>query len=129
MRRQKRKSNTRFLLPVIVAVALLFTGHIAVDQYRLFTRYHTQIAEKKTQIKLLESEVRELETDLKEAESFPFIMKFEGTWENIDKDLQKIQKLPFIVRAVTINIEISEKVPGSVILRYGGFLYVNETFN
>lgn len=76
MRRQKRKSNTRFLLPVIVAVALLFTGHIAVDQYRLFTRYHTQIAEKKTQIKLLESEVRELETDLKEAESLPFIMKY-----------------------------------------------------
>ena len=54
----------------------------------------------------------------------PFIVYFEGSWENIDKSLQEFQDLPYLIRAVNVETEMIDNE--IVILRYGGFLYVSE---
>ena len=57
----------------------------------------------------------------------PLVIEFRGNWPEVDKALQKIQKLPFLIRAVNIEVK---KIPDSesINLKYGGVLYVNESF-
>jgi Tfp pilus assembly protein PilO len=57
----------------------------------------------------------------------PFVLRMEGTWEQIDSDLKKIQSMPFIVRAVTLDIQVKEEETNLIDFRYGGFIYVDES--
>ncbi len=57
----------------------------------------------------------------------PVVIRLRGSWILIGEGLAKIEELPFILRAVSIETEkIDEE---SVIdFKYGGFLYVDESF-
>ena len=56
----------------------------------------------------------------------PVIIHFRGSWSQIDTDLQKIQKLHFLFRAVSIKAEVFSEEENVVELSYGGFLYVDD---
>lgn len=58
------------------------------------------------------------------AYGIPFIVEFEGSWENINLSLQEFQKLPYLVRAVDIEIKLIDTK--TVNFKYGGFLYVSD---
>ena len=58
------------------------------------------------------------------AYGIPFIVEFEGAWENINLSLQEFQKLPYLVRAVDIEIKLIDTK--TVNFKYGGFLYVSD---
>lgn len=56
----------------------------------------------------------------------PIVIIIEGSWSQVGDAMQKLQGLPFMLRAVSID---AERVPeGNLIsFRYGGFLYVDES--
>ncbi len=56
----------------------------------------------------------------------PVILEFRGSWGQIDNDLQKLQKAPYLFRPITVEAKphLEENV---VELMYGGFLYVDES--
>ncbi|MFV1917302.1 MAG: hypothetical protein ACC618_02380 [Patescibacteria group bacterium] len=56
----------------------------------------------------------------------PFVIEFQGTWGQVGEALSKLQKLPFMFRAVSVE---TERVEGESLIsfRYGGFLYVDES--
>jgi Tfp pilus assembly protein PilO len=56
----------------------------------------------------------------------PFVIEMEGAWADIDTSLNTIEKLPDLFRVVTIEAKVNEE--GVVNFKYGGFLYVDETF-
>jgi len=55
----------------------------------------------------------------------PFVIDMEGSWESIDLALQGIEKLPYLVRTITVEARVSEG--GGVNFKYGGFIYVDES--
>jgi len=57
----------------------------------------------------------------------PIVIEFRGTWPQISQTLKSVQDLPFLIRA--IDIEISQ-IPNQGIQRlmFGGVLYVAENF-
>ena len=57
----------------------------------------------------------------------PIVIEFRGTWPQISQTLKSVQGLPFLIRA--IDIEISQ-IPNQGIQRlmFGGVLYVAENF-
>lgn len=57
----------------------------------------------------------------------PIVITLMGTWEQIDSDLQRIQKLPYFFRAVRINTRQMEE-PGVIEFKYGIILYVKDEF-
>ncbi len=57
----------------------------------------------------------------------PIVIDLEGSWEGIDQDLQKIDKLSFLIRPVKVDVEPSEDEPGVILFKYGVILYVNDT--
>lgn len=57
----------------------------------------------------------------------PIVIELVGSWQSIDTDLQKIDKLPYLFRPVKVEIEHSEDDPQVVIYKYGIFLYVRES--
>jgi hypothetical protein len=57
----------------------------------------------------------------------PIVIELAGSWESIDKDLQKIDQLPYLFRPVQIEIGYDEENPEVVIYKYGIFLYVRES--
>ena len=57
----------------------------------------------------------------------PIIIDMEGSWEAISQDIQTIQALPFLFRPVTFDAE-EDREDNVVKLKYGGFLYVDESF-
>lgn len=57
---------------------------------------------------------------------YPFVIVFEGTLAQVSDGLEKLNKLPYMFSSVTISIEQGEK-ENTVIYKYGGFLYVDET--
>lgn len=58
------------------------------------------------------------------AYGIPFIVEFEGSWEDINLSLQEFQKLPYLVRAVDIEIKLVDTK--TINFKYGGFLYVSD---
>jgi hypothetical protein len=56
----------------------------------------------------------------------PVVIDLVGDWQTIDKDLQRVDNLPFLYRAAKVNIERSELSPGVIEFKYGMFLYVDE---
>jgi len=56
----------------------------------------------------------------------PIIIEFRGSWNQIDWGLKRLESLPFMIRA--INLEIRQLSEGEVSLKYGGILYVDEKF-
>ncbi len=56
----------------------------------------------------------------------PFVVEFQGTWDQISEGLDKFQALPFLFRAVSIETEVLGE-EGLIRFRYGGFLYVDES--
>ncbi len=56
----------------------------------------------------------------------PIVIELAGSWEAIDNDLQKIDKLPYLFRPVKVEIGYDEENPGVVVYKYGIFLYVRE---
>jgi hypothetical protein len=65
--------------------------------------------------------------DKTQADGIPFILRMVGTWEEIDRDLIRLQEVPFLQRAVTLDIRVIGENRDSVDFRYGGFLYVDES--
>lgn len=57
----------------------------------------------------------------------PIVIEFKSSWIQIDSALKRLEALPFLIRA--INLEIREAGEGLIILKYGGILYVDKTFN
>jgi len=58
------------------------------------------------------------------AYGIPFIVEFEGSWEKIGQSLQELQKLPYLIRAIDVEVDtVDEK---TVSFKYGGFLYVSD---
>ena len=55
----------------------------------------------------------------------PVIIRFLGTWDQIEQGLTKLGDLPFIIRAVSIEAGAGDD--NLVDFRYGGFLYVDES--
>lgn len=64
--------------------------------------------------------------DKTQAFGLPFIIELHGGWAEIDLTLREIEKLPFLIRAV--DIEIRELPQEAIRLKYGGVLYVDESF-
>jgi hypothetical protein len=59
----------------------------------------------------------------------PFVLRMEGTWEQINSDLKKMQRMPFLLRAVTLDIKVKEEETNLIDFRYGGFIYVDESLS
>ena len=57
----------------------------------------------------------------------PLVIELSGTWSQVNQTLDEIQNLPFIVRAITV--EITAVSESEFKARLGGILYVNEAFN
>jgi Tfp pilus assembly protein PilO len=55
----------------------------------------------------------------------PVIIELNGAWESIGQDLQEIQKLPFLLRAISIDAEPDKENESMIQFKYGGFLYVD----
>lgn len=56
--------------------------------------------------------------------SVPFVLTMTGTWEQIDVELQFLQKLPFIIRTITFK---SVTLPDNTVeVDYGGLIYVDD---
>ena len=58
----------------------------------------------------------------------PILLSFSGKIDDINASLQKVNDLPFIIRAIDFKLSVSPDSSGSASLDYGGFLYVNENF-
>lgn len=56
----------------------------------------------------------------------PLILEFRGDWNQISLALRRIEELPFLLRAINIDIETDSET-GEIVFKYGGFLYVDET--
>jgi len=56
----------------------------------------------------------------------PLILEFRGDWNQISLALRRIEELPFLLRAINIDIETDFET-GEIVFKYGGFLYVDET--
>lgn len=56
----------------------------------------------------------------------PLILEFRGDWNQIRLALQRVEELPYLLRAISIDIETDSET-GEIVFKYGGFLYVNET--
>lgn len=57
----------------------------------------------------------------------PVIIEFRGSWAQIDNDLQRLQSLPYFIRAVKLETRPDETESGVINLRYGVFIYVDES--
>jgi hypothetical protein len=57
----------------------------------------------------------------------PMVIELVGSWQTIDTDLQKIDRLPYLFRPVRVDIGYDEENPGVVIYKYGILLYVRES--
>lgn len=59
---------------------------------------------------------------------FPVSIKLRGTEEQLDAALRNIQSLPFLLRGVQVDITRETNAEGveSIVLNYGGFLYVED---
>lgn len=55
----------------------------------------------------------------------PVVIEFSGSWSQIDAGLQKLQNLPVLFRAV--RIEAEKTTENLIDLKYGGFIYVDES--
>lgn len=58
----------------------------------------------------------------------PVLIEITGTWPEVDTDLQKIQGLPFLLRAIQVEARPSKVQEGLVDFKFGGFLYVGKDF-
>lgn len=56
----------------------------------------------------------------------PIVIEFKGDLSQINKGLEKVRDLPFLIRA--INIQLNKNADGLLELKYGGILYVSESF-
>ena len=56
----------------------------------------------------------------------PLTIVMKGNWQQIASDLEKIQKFPYLYRAVNIEVKPDKDAEGVVEFRYGIFLYVND---
>lgn len=56
----------------------------------------------------------------------PVVIELRGSWESIGIDIQKIESLPYLFRAASIDAETIPDNPGVIDFKYGGFLYVND---
>jgi len=56
---------------------------------------------------------------------YPFVLEFQGSLSQISDGLEKLKKLPFLLKGVNISLE-REEVASGFVFRYGGFLYVEE---
>lgn len=57
----------------------------------------------------------------------PIVIELVGSWQAIDTDLQKIDKLPYLFRPAEVEVGYDEDDPQVVIYKYGIFLYVEES--
>ena len=57
----------------------------------------------------------------------PVLIEIKGTWAEIDSDLQKIQKLPYLLRSIQVEAKPAEE-EGLIDIKFGGFLYVGKDF-
>ena len=58
----------------------------------------------------------------------PVLIEIKGTWPEIDTDLQKIESLPFLLRAIEIEAQPAPEGEGIIDFKFGGFLYVGKDF-
>lgn len=56
----------------------------------------------------------------------PVVIEMRGSWEAIGTDLQKIESLPYLFRAASVDAATIPDNPGVIDFKYGGFLYVND---
>lgn len=57
----------------------------------------------------------------------PVLIEIRGTWEAINNDLVKLQRAPYLFRPITVDIRNTDEEEIKLLL-YGGFLYVDESF-
>jgi hypothetical protein len=57
----------------------------------------------------------------------PVFIEFSGTWSQVGVGLQRVQNLPYLLRAVSIETTVKPE-ENLVEFKYGGFLYVDESF-
>lgn len=65
--------------------------------------------------------------DKTKAFGIPILIEIKGTWDEIDRDFQRIQRLPFLLRAIEIEAKPAEE-EGLIDFKFGGFLYVGKNF-
>ncbi len=56
----------------------------------------------------------------------PIMIELKGSWEKIDADLQKIDKLAYLFRPVRVEVGYDETNSQVVVYKYGIILYVKE---
>ena len=56
----------------------------------------------------------------------PVVIEFKGGMDKILEDLEEIQKLPYILRPITVQSGINDEDPNVLDFKYGGFIYVND---
>jgi hypothetical protein len=57
----------------------------------------------------------------------PFILRLEGTWDQLNSDFMQLQKFPYLIRAVTVDVRIKDINTGIIDFMYGGFIYVDKS--
>lgn len=56
----------------------------------------------------------------------PVIIEFRGTWAQVGQGLSRLNEIPFLLRAISIEAERGGE-ENLVVFKYGGFLYVDPT--
>lgn len=55
----------------------------------------------------------------------PFVLSMRGSWDDIDFELQELQKLKYFIRTITFKTKLISD--NELKLDFGGFIYVNQS--
>jgi len=59
----------------------------------------------------------------------PVLIELKGSWSTVDNALVRIMSLPYILRAIRIDVSPALNEPGLIDFKLGGFLYVDKNFS
>ena len=59
----------------------------------------------------------------------PVLIELKGNWSTVDSALGRIMSLPYLLRAIRIDVSPALDEPGLIDFKFGGFLYVDKNFS
>ena len=59
----------------------------------------------------------------------PVLIELRGSWSAVDSALGRIMSLPYLLRAIRVDVSPSLEDPALIDFKFGGFLYVDKNFS
>jgi len=59
----------------------------------------------------------------------PVLIELRGSWAAVDSALGRIMSLPYLLRAIRVEVSPSLEDPALIDFKFGGFLYVDKNFS